>query len=79
MTHGLLGSTGFTGKLFLGLALLYENGLYRLARALCGNTKCRLGRPSALRLGVVMSTRPQHAYLTRHDATYCLCFRFDVT
>jgi hypothetical protein len=52
MTHALLGSTGFTGKLFLGLALLYKNGLCRLARAWWVNTKCRLGRPSALRLGV---------------------------
>jgi hypothetical protein len=29
-THALLGSTGFTRKLFLGLALLYENGMCRL-------------------------------------------------
>jgi hypothetical protein len=61
MTHALLGSTGFTRKLLLGLALLYKNGLCRLARAWWRNTKCRLGRSSALMLGVGMSTRPQHA------------------
>jgi hypothetical protein len=61
MTHALLGSAGFARRLFLGLALLHENGLCRLARARWGNTKCRLGRPSALRLGAGMSTRPPHA------------------